>query len=137
MLVIAIVCASFLATPAADENEQDLATLHGEWIIQSSMQNGGSGTLATKWVISENECTAEFPASARVVDNKKRTFTVDASKNPKHFDMKTSTGRVILGIYKLEGDTLTHCIGSGKRPTEFTSDDAGLIVWKRAPKKEK
>jgi len=40
-----------------------------------------------------------------------------------------------VGIYKLEGDTLTLCRAAGdrERPKEFkTTEEAGILVWKRA-----
>jgi uncharacterized protein (TIGR03067 family) len=71
------------------------------------------------------------------------TFKIDASKNPKTIDMTIATGKTArrqLGIYKIEGDTLTICQTAGRgdegRPKEFQCDHKGLvlIVWKRAGK---
>jgi|GEM_PF-854727 len=48
------------------------------------------------------------------------TAKLDASKKPRQIDFVVGEGTPFLGIYKLEGDTLTLCIGDQKqRPSEF------------------
>jgi uncharacterized protein (TIGR03067 family) len=74
------------------------------------------------------------------------TYQIDPSKSPKHIDWTPiegpKKGQPIPSIYRLEGDTLTICLGEagGKRPTEFHErKDAGggLILvfrkWQAAP----
>jgi uncharacterized protein (TIGR03067 family) len=69
-------------------------------------------------------------------------ITIDPTKKPKTIDA-TSTkgddkGMMAVGIYELDGDTLTICLNRGKeRPTEFTTKkDSGctLYVYKREKK---
>ena len=72
------------------------------------------------------------------------TYMVNAVKNPPQIDMIGTEGdlkgKVALGIYKLDGDTLTICyVMPGKeRPAAFESQPqsgAFLVVWKRSEKK--
>jgi uncharacterized protein (TIGR03067 family) len=71
------------------------------------------------------------------------TYKVDPTKDPPHIEMVGTEGdfqgKAALGIYKLDGDTLTICyVMPGKeRPTKFESQPGSgvfLIVYKRAPK---
>jgi uncharacterized protein (TIGR03067 family) len=72
------------------------------------------------------------------------SYKVDASKSPKQIEMIGTEGdlkgKAALGIYKLDGDTLTmcYCLPGKERPTAFESSSgsgAFLVVWKRAEPK--
>lgn len=46
---------------------------------------------------------------------------LDPTQTPKHLDVEDPLGRVLPGIYRLDGDTLTYCHSKPghPRPTEF------------------
>lgn len=60
------------------------------------------------------------------------TFDLDPSSNPKTINLYPSDGRVLQGIYTLEGDHFMMCdrgTEKGGRPTEFaTRPDSGLVL---------
>lgn len=63
------------------------------------------------------------------------SFKVDATKKPHHFDLPDPDQQE-LGIIKLDGDTLTICIGpkGGPRATEFKSPEGKdwvLVTYQR------
>jgi uncharacterized protein (TIGR03067 family) len=63
------------------------------------------------------------------------TFVLDSAKKPPTIDLTATAGpgkgKITYGIYRLEGDTLTLCIGD-KRPSEFKGQGtAGLLQFKR------
>jgi uncharacterized protein (TIGR03067 family) len=113
----------------------------GEWVAEklehmgNDLLKGGIGPL-----------TLNFPNQSVVVrigTNLELTFqaTFDPTARPKEITVtpdRSGDGHLI-GIYKIEGDTLTICLGDkvdSPRPKEFKADspDVGLIVLKRAKK---
>jgi uncharacterized protein (TIGR03067 family) len=75
------------------------------------------------------------------------TFTVDASKKPRHIDMKIEggddeklQGKTSLGIYELDGDDLKWASnepGAEGRPTDFTTKEGSkqMVVTLKRDKK--
>jgi uncharacterized protein (TIGR03067 family) len=141
MFVSALFCAGLLLAQDAsvdEKNQQELEKLSGEWVVHYSEHNGAKVTsrgLPITYAVKGSEYTMSLPMGK----TRKVPFKIDASKEPKHFD-KTESGAFQVGIYKLEGDTLTICSTTdGERPTEFkTTDKAGsLRVLKRTEKNSK
>jgi uncharacterized protein (TIGR03067 family) len=134
-----------LSAPAAkDPPRKDPPTLVGEWVGETA-EAGGMPRPAPPGGV-----TMEFTADGKVVVREgakpPRTgaYTADPKKSPAEIDLTWSSGGqevALVGIYKVEGDTLTLCLSvGGKRPAKFESPagtDRMLMTFKRAkPKKE-
>jgi uncharacterized protein (TIGR03067 family) len=64
----------------------------------------------------------------------KGTIKLDANKTPRQIDIKTQNDEIMKGIYKIEKDEMTVCVGRPgiDRPTEFkTKEGQMLIGYKR------
>lgn len=133
------------ASGPAPGAKEELARLHGEWVMVSMEQRGEKApdemVKRFKLTIKGDQWTVTSSQSKGKPTP--MTMAVDPSKAPKTMDLTAKAGdreAVFLCIYKLEGDTLTFRrateTGDVARPREFstTAEEGMLAVWKRAGK---
>lgn len=124
--------------------KKDTNPLLGEWVGEKA-ETGGMALP-----VPAGGMRMEFKPDGKVVMTdggkppEEGTYTADAKKDPHAIDLMAPAagGKIMtmLGIYKVDGDTLTLCLAAaGERPTKFESA-AGqatlLLTFKRAKKKE-
>lgn len=122
-----------LATAAADD-KKDPTT--GKWVVESVIRDGAP-VDALKGAIREH-ADGKYtltPAAGSKAPPTTGTYKLDATKTPATIDMQpkggTYDGKTLLGIAKLDGDTLTVAFAEpGKdRPTKFESAaGSGVVV---------
>lgn len=135
-----------LGAPAPKEAPKEKPTIVGEWAGQSAVVGGKSQP------VPEGGVTFTFTADGKVQvreGNKgapdEGTYTLAPDKDPAEIDLMpppTKKDPPALGIYKLDGDTLTLCFHRGDptkagRPKKFESpdgSDAIVITLKRVKK---
>jgi uncharacterized protein (TIGR03067 family) len=133
------------ATPPESQTKADpeMEVLAGEWSCVSLTVDGQAlpEPFVKTWLrtVKGNEVTVTNGGQVVV----KATFIINATKKPKTIDYTLTqgpdSGKMQLGIYELDGDTIKYCMGAtGKdRPKAFESKAGdGIIfgVWKK-PKK--
>jgi uncharacterized protein (TIGR03067 family) len=130
-----VLVAGLLAAPAAkDEAAKD--KIEGTWVVVSATRDG-----KTNDEIKDDKVTFKDGTIAIKSKNKDETATykVDGAKKPKEIDITHEGGKVLLGIYSVEGDKLKVCLcmSEGKRPTEFSAKEGSecmLVELKREKK---
>jgi uncharacterized protein (TIGR03067 family) len=113
----------------------------GEWDGEKAVRGGMERPMP------EGGVKVTFTADGKLIfkegtkDAAEGTYKVDAKKNPAEIDLTPPKEEgTLVGIYKLDGDTLTICLSdknSTDRPTKFESPDGTnvmLITLKRAKK---
>jgi RNA polymerase sigma factor (sigma-70 family) len=124
---------------AAGKNEapKDEEKILGTWIYVSVEARGNKvpeeEIKEAKVILAAD---GKFTAMIRKGE-KKGTYKLDPAKKPKAITITNDQGNMHLGIYKLEGDSLTICMheeDGADRPTEFASKEGTkitLVVLKR------
>ncbi len=121
-------CKSSGTTGQQSNEESDLDYLQGWWVADSFEYEGkpvGDAILRRTRMKVEGD-TMELVETSKV--GELVTFKLDESQDPKHIDMRIAKkgpdyGKLVLGIYRLNGDHLRICWAApGKpRPTAFTT----------------
>src|SRR5262245_31934843 len=120
-----LVCGLALAVNLRAEEKTDQKKIQGKWKIESGMKGGKPlpDEIVKSGIV---EFDGNKIKSTAKVDGKEQThemtFKLDPTKKPKAIDVDMN-GKPGLGIYKLDGNTLTICHGEDDdpRPTEFES----------------
>ena len=144
LIVLAVlVSLGAVSTSSDDEVAKDEIRRHqGIWTVVSSVHDGQAAPAdvvrSIKRIVTDEHAVWER-------DGKRfagTTFQVRPEKQPKAIDVipdgGPNRGEPVLGIYKLDGDTLTICMaGPGApRPKDWTADKGSgctLRVFKREP----
>jgi uncharacterized protein (TIGR03067 family) len=107
----------------------EIDRLRGTWSVDVPV---GGDTVKGQFAIYGDE-SFEINLGGNHVNGARK---IDPTKNPKEITLTPDgANKSLLGIYKLEGDTLTLCFGE-KRPTEFKAKEGAMLwVLKREKKK--
>lgn len=124
VLAVAAVVAFAAGSVAADKTP-----LEGKWTIES-LTRDGKADESMKGATREHKGDAYSIVPLKDGKPTEGTFTIDAEK--KTIDMKPSSGnfkgKTLLGVYKLDGDTLTVAFHESERPKGFESKEGSKVV---------
>ena len=119
--------------PAKKEDPKKAASLEGEWTADRWVE-GGRERVRPIWF----KFGPDGKFAVREGDRKnpeEGSYKADVRKDPAEIDIHPPEGRTnppILGIYNVEGDTLTLCVAKGgsdsQRPAKFESPDGSRVA---------
>lgn len=127
-----------------DPPKKDTNPLLGEWVGEKAESGGMPLPIPVGGVSLEFKPDGKLVMGDGGKPPEEAGYTADAKKDPHEIDLMppAAGGKVMtmVGIYKVEGDTLMLCLAAvGERPKKFESG-AGqatiLMTFKRAKKKE-
>lgn len=132
-----IMTLGLLLGAADDAVQKELKRLEGTWVLVTMEAAGKKAddqeiARQPKWTVRGK--TISFTKGGR---DRELGFELNVSTEPKGIDLKDSSNpdKMGLGIYKLDGDTLTIAIAPRERPTSLAATEGTatrLLIFKRA-----
>jgi uncharacterized protein (TIGR03067 family) len=136
-----------LSAPTIKDSPKPAPAIVGEW-VPDSLTMGGVTTTAPEgrsyeftahglWITRRDGVAVKSYPDVYELDSKADPPSIDKSPLVRLDDNRAPSP--MLGIYQLEGDTLTICLGGEVRPKTFESPDGSrnlLLVLKRVKKKD-
>ncbi|HZY84580.1 MAG TPA: sigma-70 family RNA polymerase sigma factor, partial [Gemmataceae bacterium] len=117
------------AAAGKDEAAKDEEKILGTWALVSYAE-GGEKAPEAKIRGAQVTFTADGKMTVKQGEQEQEfTYKLSPAQKPKEFSGTNAQGRTVLGIYKLDGDTLTVCYDrGGDRPAEFASNEGTKVV---------
>jgi RNA polymerase sigma-70 factor (ECF subfamily) len=117
------------AAAGKDEAPKDEEKILGTWALVS-IAEGGEKAPEAKIRGAQVTFTADGKMTVKQGEQEQEfTYKLSPAQKPKEFSGTNAQGRTVLGIYKLDGDTLTVCYDrGGDRPAEFASNEGTKVV---------
>src|SRR4051812_49338703 len=116
----------FASWPALVRHVEQLRALEGEWAFDSLQVDGSdmprAMIAASKLLLDGDRFRMESPEG-----NYDGRFTIDTAAKPMQIDIEfvegSEAGNTVHGLFKLDGDALTICLGlaGSSRPTTFAT----------------
>jgi len=131
-----------VAAPGAkDAPKKDPPSIVGEWVGESGIRGGKPDNPPSGTTITFTKDGKVLMKEGGDDKSHETTYTADPKKDPAEIDIVPPAGEkgpAMVGIYKIEGDTLTLCFSTGgDRPKAFESPAGSqvmLVTCKRAKK---
>ena len=131
-----------LAAPAPKTaGKEDSPSVVGEWALESAVRGGMNDKPPDGAGITFTANGKALFREGRRDKVEEGTYTVDPKKNPAEIDIippVKEKAPTVLGIYKIEKDTLTLCmVLGGERPKSFEApagSEVMLMTLKRVKK---
>ena len=132
-----------VGAPGAKDAPKKEATIVGEWVGEKATRGGQDRPVPEGGILFTFTADGKVTVKEGAREPKDgATYKIDTKKNPNEIDIIPPAGKDepnVLGIFKIDGDTLTICIGGGskegsERPTKFESPEGSktmLMVFKR------
>jgi uncharacterized protein (TIGR03067 family) len=146
MNAIFLGAALVVGAPALKDPPKKDPGIVGEWALESTMLGGKAGKVASalryeftadgQWIIRREGAVVKTVPRQYKVDTKANPATIDITYQK---DGGAAQPPDMLGIYKIDGDTLTLCYtpGGGERPTTFEPAEGvrvAVMVLRRVKK---
>jgi uncharacterized protein (TIGR03067 family) len=140
-VLVVLAVGLLFAADAKEKDKTDDDKILGTWLLTSEEEGGSSkqaeGKKITVTFAAEGKAVVKYGIGDR--PDRDFTFQLDATRKPNEITIM-GTGETFAGIYKLDGDMLTVCMGQrdgAARPAEFATRDGDglvLVVLKREKK---
>ena len=135
--IVAVAALAFANLAGGGDAKKDLDMMQGKWSVQSIKESDGKNPPDDE--LKNLEVIVKDDTMKIIYAPKKDTLDafklkLDPAKKPKAVDFTHTEGpdkgKTELGIYKIEGDTVTICVNDfeKERPTEFKTKEGSKIT---------